>query len=126
MKPVTWTPSTPAITVAELPVVTGQHPVVVIHFWAVWDHHDRRMDAILKRERAGLRGRIAFFSLDIDQFTADNAGLVHELRVLNIPALACFIHGRHHATAIGLRPGHGIRETLQEWAQAGALPLGEG
>lgn len=122
MKPTTWTPNAPAITPVEVPAVIGRHPVVVIHFWAVWNNHDRRMNTILKWERIGLGGRIAFFSLDMDLFTAENADLLHELRVLNIPALACFIHGRHHATAIGMRPGRGIREMLREWARAGALP----
>ena len=111
----TWHPTTPAITAEELPGALQCHRVVVVHFWAVWNGYDRQMDAQLQAERTEFEEQIAFFSLDTDVMTEDTRDLLQECRVLNLPALGCFIHGRHHETVIGMVIRPSLPEKLRQW-----------
>lgn len=38
-----------------------------------------------------------------------------ELRVLNLPALACFINGKHVETVIGVRSKKYLSNKIKEW-----------
>ena len=97
-----WSPLSPAITAAELPQALAAHSVVVAHFWAVWNGHDRRMDATIQAVRPHYADRIAFYAMDFDQ--ESNWPLLRQYQIMSIPAIACFIHGTWLETSIGCVP----------------------
>jgi hypothetical protein len=39
-----WRPRSQALDTATLPKGIARHPNVVVHFWAAWNLHDRKMD----------------------------------------------------------------------------------
>src|SRR5689334_11618846 len=81
-----WSPSTEPVTAANVAAA----PVVVLHYWAVWDLTDRKMDERLAALREEYSDRIAFRSCDVDR--AENKPFIQG--IANIPALGCFIRGK--------------------------------
>src|SRR5579862_5233533 len=110
-----WSPLSPAVTAAELPQVLTTHSVVVLHFWAVWDGNDRLMDAKIQAVRPHYADRIVFYAMDVD--LESNWPLLQHCQLLNIPAIACFIHGSWLETSIGLRTIEQMHATLQGWLE---------
>lgn len=122
--PQPWSPSTQPVTGATFAEVLASYPVVVVHFWAVWNQPDRVMDALLQQLRPEFANRIEFRSCDIDDL--DAVPIISRARVLNIPTLACFIRGRHHETRVGLRPEQDLRTKLTAWSEPDASESSSG
>lgn len=118
MNPPGWRPNAPAVTFDELSAAFTRHPVVVIHFWAIWNGYDRPMDSRLQSLRAEFGAQVAFYSYDTDAPSEAGWEFLRDIRLMNLPALSCFIHGGHHETLIGLRDPAMLREKLAEWGQA--------
>jgi thioredoxin-like negative regulator of GroEL len=87
------------VTAADLAAVLIANPVVVVHFWADWNGVDRLFDPKLANVRREFDGRIAFRSADVDD--ADLASFCRESGVVNVPALGCFVGGKHVKTIVG-------------------------
>jgi thioredoxin-like negative regulator of GroEL len=87
-------------------------PVLVVHYWAQWDVHDRLMDGVLAELRNEYAGRVCFRSCDVDR--PENQSFLHGLA--SVPALGCFICGRLFDRLIGLRRAAELRATLDGWA----------
>ncbi|MBW3624341.1 MAG: thioredoxin family protein [Armatimonadetes bacterium] len=109
-----WQPSSPAIENPEaLHRLLSRSPVVVLHFWAIWNGYDPRMDDLLNPLQKEFEGGIIFGSVNVDDeafkpFTV-------ECGILNIPALACFIRGSLHEILIGLRNKETFRLHFNDW-----------
>lgn len=96
-----WEPAAPPIDAATFEGLVATEAFVVIHFWAEWDAYDRQLDRALGSVRAEFAGRVAFRSADVDR--PDLVPVCRACGVVNVPALACFAHGRLVDTLVGLR-----------------------
>src|SRR4051812_9307491 len=99
-----WSPST-------VPVAPGDFeafPVLVLHYWAMWDLHDREMDKRLGVLRDEYAGRICIRSCDTDR--PENQPFIQA--IANIPALGCFIRGKWFKSLIGLRSVDELRSVF--------------
>jgi thioredoxin-like negative regulator of GroEL len=112
-----WAPSTEPVTAADL----AAGPVVVLHYWAVWDLIDREMDARLRALREEYAGRILFKSCDIDR--SENKPFIQG--IANIPALGCFIRGKWFKSLIGLRSAEELRSVFDGWLAAANMPANQ-
>ena len=113
-----WLPLSPATTAEELPQAFAAHSVVVVHFWAIWNGHDRRMDATIQAVRPHYADRIAFYAMDVD--LESNWPLLRQYRVMSIPAIACFIHGTWLETSVGALSIVQLYAKLQAWLEIAA------
>ena len=105
-----WSPSTPPVTAADF----SAGPILVLHYWAVWDLIDREMDERLGTLREEYGERICFRSCDVDR--AENNS--HLQGVANVPALGCFIRGKCFQCLIGLRSVEELRLVFDGWLAA--------
>ena len=84
----------------------------VIHFWAVWNAHDRVMDNLLAQQMPeDLRELVAFASFDVDP--PEHHDLCHLHTVLNVPFLAFYRDGLLIRSVTGLRKPEVIVEYLR-------------
>lgn len=113
-----WTPSTFALNNTNFASEVAAHSLVIVHFWAVWNHIDRPMDVSLQELIPLYSTQIQFRSFDMDLDQEGKIGLAYD--VLNVPALGCFIEGRHHETSIGLRPTKELADLLAKWISEAA------
>lgn len=112
-----WHPSVPPVTEEDL----KQCPVVVVHYWAIWNLHDRTENARLLPLRQEYDGRICFRACDVD--CAANQRFVHG--VANIPALGFFVREKWVKSVIGMRPPEQLRLAFDELlaSAAGGPPV---
>jgi thioredoxin-like negative regulator of GroEL len=109
-----WSPGTDPV----VPEDFNACPVRVLHYWAIWNLHDREMDRRLAALRHEYGDRICFRSCDIDR--AVNKSSVRG--IANIPALGCFVRGKWHESLIGLRPVEELRSVFDGWLAAADTP----
>jgi len=108
-----WKPSTTEVRPDEFGKVIADRSLTVFHFWASWNTYDKTMDQILCEIADEYEGRVFIGSIDADQ--KENWFRCNELRILNLPAVASFINGRHHETIIGLSDREFWSRKVQEW-----------
>lgn len=108
-----WRPQSQAIELATLHEELARHPLVVVHFWAAWNLHDRTMDEILQGLAPRYTGRVEFRSFDVD--IAGGNDFCRDCRISNVPALAAFVRGVWRDTLIGLRPQRELEARLRAW-----------
>ena len=113
MNPSLWLPHTPALQIAELPDILAQNPVVILHFWAIWDLHDRTMDAYLQEVIPQFEKRIAFYSVNVDE--ESNHELCRQCHILSIPALGCFVKGEWYEASVGVLNADKLILKLDSW-----------
>lgn len=101
-----WHPRTPPVTADDL----QNYPVLVLHYWAIWNLHDRTMDQLLLSLRQEYDDRICFRSCDTDR--AENRPFIQG--IANIPALGCFLGGKWVKSIVGMRPADTLRSTFDE------------
>jgi thioredoxin-like negative regulator of GroEL len=111
-----WRPQSQEIELATLPKVLVRHPLVVVHAWAVWNRHDRRMDEILQGLMPRYAGRVELRSLDADSVVGHD--FWRDCRIFNLPALAAFVRGIRVETVIGLRQRGELDVRLRDWIKA--------
>jgi thioredoxin-like negative regulator of GroEL len=109
-----WSPSTDPVAPADFEAC----PVLVLHYWAIWDLHDREMDKRLASLRKEYANRICFRSCDTDR--AENKPFIQG--IASIPALGCFIRGKWFRSLIGLRSVEELRSVLDGWLAAADMP----
>ncbi len=95
-----WHPKTPPITGKSFGHILSHEQAVVIHFWAVWNSVDERMDNTIQQLRSRLGSGMKFYSCDIDN--PINFELCKELNVVSIPCLLAFNNGKKQGHIIGL------------------------
>lgn len=110
-----WSPTTRPVARADLEMCQ----VLVLHYWAMWNVHDREMDQRLTALRDEYVGRICFRSCDVDR--AENEAFIQG--IANIPALGCFIGGKWFKSVIGLRPEEEIRSILRDLLATAAVTI---
>jgi len=115
MNPPSWTPTTPAITLDQLPAVLSSHPVVVIHFWAIWNCYDRQLDIRLRPVRAAFGDRVAFYAFDVDVDTEAGNQFLRGIHLQGVPTIGCFIHGQLYELAPGMRERPTLEGSVREW-----------
>ncbi len=108
-----WNPSTTKVPADKFGKVITEHEIAVFHFWASWNAYDKTMDQILCEIADEYKGRIFIGSIDADE--PENWPRCKELRILNLPAVASFIDGKHHETIIGLNSREFWSHKVQEW-----------
>jgi thioredoxin-like negative regulator of GroEL len=106
IKEVEWKPSTAEVLPDTFGKVIAAHDVVVFHFWASWNAYDVTMDQMLGEIANDYSDQIFIGSIDTDN--QENWARCKELRILNLPAIATFVKGKHFETVMGL----GSREFL--------------
>lgn len=108
-----WTPSTLALSATNFMQEVAAHSLVIVHFWAAWNHIDRTMDAALQEliPLYSTQIQLCSFNVDLDQ----TGSFCRACGALNVPALGCFIKGRHYETSIGLRPATELNNLFQKW-----------
>jgi thioredoxin-like negative regulator of GroEL len=112
-----WAPTTDPVTAGDFQA----YPVLVLHYWAVWDLHDREMDKRLRVLREDYAGRIGVRCCDIDR--AENQTFIQG--IANIPALGCFIRGKWLKSLIGLRSVEELRPVFDGWLAAADMPANQ-
>jgi thioredoxin-like negative regulator of GroEL len=108
-------PTTPAVTADDFQAC----PVLVLHYWAEWNLHDRAMDKRVATLLEQYAGRVSFRSCDIDR--VENLSYIRG--IANIPALGCFIRGKWFKSILGLRPENELRSLFDSWIKAAGGPL---
>lgn len=111
-----WKPSTIAVLPEEFAGIVAGHTVVVFHFWASWNHHDKTMDRVLGEVAREYKARVFIGSIDIDD--PNYFETARALKVLNIPALVSFVNGKHFETVNGLPSKEHLERLLQKWLDA--------
>ena len=112
-----WLPATPQVDADGLPDLFSIAPVVVLHFWAAWNGYDRDLDRHLQVLAPLLEGRLVVRAVNIDREC--NWPLARACRLVNIPALVCFVSREHHEALVGLREFRETQAKLLEWAEVG-------
>jgi thioredoxin-like negative regulator of GroEL len=105
-----WQPEAPPIDPVAFEMIVATEPFVVLHFWAVWDAYDRHLDRALQPVRAEFADRVTFRSADVDQ--PDLVPVCRACDVVNVPALACFVHGQRECTLVGVRSTAELRRLV--------------
>ena len=108
-----WTPASPLIDSPTLRSELPTTPFAVVHFWAVWNSVDRKMDDLIQSLRPRFQDRIAFYALETDPESAHD--LCRECEIGNLPALVFFRDGERIETLIGLRRESELVETFNRW-----------
>ena len=111
-----WNPLTPAFDVTRSEIIFHQNRIVVIHFWAKWNPIDREMDAVIQDLRPLYQNKIAIYSLDVDPET--NWKLPRECRIINVPALGCFVNGKLLETNTGFVSKEQLMRLFDRWITA--------
>ncbi|WP_390844346.1 thioredoxin domain-containing protein [Anatilimnocola floriformis] len=101
-----WYPTSSTVELADFEL-----PILVVHYWAVWNLHDREMDRRLSALCNEYSDRICFRSCNVDG--AENQRFIPD--IANIPALGCFIHGELLESSIGLRSVDELRTEFGGW-----------
>ena len=112
-----WCPSTVPVAREDFEAC----PVLVLHYWAIWDLHDREMDKRLAALRDEYAGRIGFRSCDVD--CAENRSFTQG--IATIPALGCFIRGKWFKSLIGLGSEQELRSLLDGCLAAAVMPANQ-
>ncbi|HXM35274.1 MAG TPA: thioredoxin family protein [Pyrinomonadaceae bacterium] len=81
---------------------------VVIHFWAAWNLVDEQMTQPLTELTKTYGNSIAFASFDTS--LDEHADICRKLKLLNLPALVLYKHGKHFETALGMGDTEGTLE----------------
>jgi thioredoxin-like negative regulator of GroEL len=113
-----WRPRSQAIELGTLHKELARHPLVVVHFWAVWDLHDRRMDEMLQELMPRYAGRAELRSFDVDM--PEGNDFCRDCCIKNVPAIAVIVRGVWLETLVGLRPRDELESRLGEWIIASA------
>lgn len=105
-----WIPSTPALDEEDLrsPVLT------VVHYWAIWDLHDREMDGRLAAICPDYDGRINFRSCDVDR--PENRRFLSD--IANVPTIGSYFRGLRFKVTVGVRSKTELRHMLDGWLAA--------
>ena len=111
-----WKPSTTEVLPDAFGEVIAGHNIAVFHFWASWNSYDVAMDQRLCEIADAYKGQIFIGSIDADD--EENWARCKELRILNLPAIASFVNGRHFETIIGLPSKELLNSKVQEWFNA--------
>jgi len=85
----------------------------VVHFWASWNGHDKRMKNFLTTELPGDVGRsIAIGTFDTD--SAEHHEFCRQLKILNLPFLAFYRDGKMVDSQIGFGKPSELLERLSK------------
>ena len=113
---VSWQPSTTKVLPDEFGEVIAGHNVAIFHFYGSWNRYDVTMDRQLCEIADVYKDQIFIGSIDTDDLK--NWERCKELRILNLPAIATFLNGRHFETVIGLSSKESLIRQVQQWFNA--------
>ncbi len=119
-----WKPQSPPITLTDSPHPFARHRVVVVHVWATWNGHDRRMDEQLQLVRDEFAPDIGVYALDYDP--EPNWDFLREHNIISIPALVVLTDGKRIEVVLGAQPADVLRAKFRQWlAETDAAPGAE-
>lgn len=118
----TWKPTSIEVTSQSFDDVISKHKLAVIHFWAEWNAYDLQMDRVLKQIQTEYHGYAFFGAVDVD--VEGHLQRCKDLRVVNVPAIASFVNGKHFETVIGLLSTERLRVKMTEWLIAAGIEEG--
>jgi len=113
---VSWQPSTTKVLPDGFGEVIARHNVAIFHFYASWNRYDVTIDRQLCEIADVYKNQIFVGSIDIDD--EKNWERCKELRILNLPAIATFVNGRHFETVLGLSSKESLIRHVQQWLNA--------
>jgi thioredoxin-like negative regulator of GroEL len=111
-----WRPRSQAIELGTLRKDLARHALVLVHFWAAWDSHDRKMDETLQELAPCYAGPVGFRSFDVD--IAEGSDFCRDCGISNVPAIAVFVRGVWLETLVGVRPRDELEGRLRVWIVA--------
>lgn len=118
-----WQPVSPALSAASFHPTLAPIALAVVHFWAVWDHLDRTLDARLQSLRPQFEPPFRFFSFDTDPEA--NWPICREFQPL-VPVLICFRYGKQLGEKKrGLRDEAALATILEDWRMLVAGETGD-
>jgi hypothetical protein len=88
-------------------------PKLIVHFWAKWDAHDRRMDTNLRPAIERFNDRVEFRSLDID--VPQLHDVCRDAGILNVPSLVFYAEGNVDRLLVGVRDSDVIINEIESW-----------
>jgi len=96
-----YVPAWPPVTTETFTSLSADSPILIVHFWAVWNGYDRIMESRLNETKHRLPEPAQILSCNIDD--ADCFEFAKNSGVVNIPWLSVFVNGRIHGHICGLR-----------------------
>lgn len=103
-----WQPATTCFQRDDL-----QLPKLIVHFWATWNAHDRKMDANLGPAMEKFADQVEFRSLEFD--TPQLYDVVRDARIVNVPSLAFYSKGKMDLVSCGVREPAVIIKDIATW-----------
>ena len=103
-------PILPVIDGAEVETLVAQQPIVLLHFRADWNLHDREMDRLLAALVDDREPGIMIGAVDVDM----SPEVARRHGIVSLPTLVGYVHGRQTRLVVGLRPETQIRRIVEE------------
>ena len=96
-----WAPQTPLILAAGLCGPGQKGRVIAVHFWALWDLHDKQMDLVIAAIKHRFEGWLDFYCCDIDD--PRNRERLASIGIVTVPTVGVFRDGVLVHRVIGLQ-----------------------
>jgi len=99
------------LTSKTLDDVLKGHPRVVVDCWAPWCRPCYRMDPIIENLSQHYSDQVVFGKLNVDE----NRTMALRYRVMSIPTLLFFEHGKLVNRLVGLLPIKALDQRISDW-----------
>ena len=103
-----WRPATTCFLRDDL-----QLPKLIVHFWAKWNAHDRKMDANLRPAMKQFANQVEFRSLEFDNPQFHD--IVRDARIVNVPSLGFYSKGNIDRISCGVHESAVIIKDIAAW-----------
>jgi thioredoxin 1 len=104
------------VTDANFDEVLGNHPLVLVDFWAEWCAPCRMIAPVLEELAQEYEGKLLVAKLDVDE----NPKTAMRYRVMSIPTVILFKNGQPVEVLVGAQPKRNFQAKLEKHLPPGA------